>query len=380
MQTDWIEQEEHYEWHPPEMEYYKYGGHNELLEFFMDRNWTFNALPRPTVPKIYRGVIVSIAGSGNQPWEDRLFNISLLGFNCDKHGYLYQFVFNMDEWEDPRRDIPEFQLEFMDINEVKYHKKKFSEQYINQLVNTADFVVMYDARRRRRILEARFPIFKTKPFVCLKHDIEWRLIRGVPPETRTLEYYAFKQGRNAMIRRPAKEVLLIGWLLTLPNPTLRGLSEFWLEQPSLLKEITDFALAEYARIYIDRSTITETRVLERDGFKLDATTNVYYLDTYMELRYPMIQRIRKLHYDGQNQPIAWMPILGTSLFPYGRNIVIPPEDERIAAISKLPTSTLLHVVTDFSVAVPHSRYVHRIFEQVGASPPALAHISEDLHF
>lgn len=351
----------------------------------MEKNWILHALPKPTVPKLYRGVIVSIAGSGNEPWTDRLFNISLLGFNCDAYGYIYQFVSNLDEWENPRRKIPAAQLEFMRLTEKDYRFRKFSDEYINNLVNTADFVIMFNAYEKRRILEARFPVFKSKDFICLKNDIRWQTLRRVPNGAPILEYYAFLQGKKVTIRRPADEALLIAWLLTLENPMTKGQTEFWYERPSLLEEITNFTRSEFARIFVDGSTISARRVLGRDGFEWDPVTDVWHVDVPMDLRYQVIQRTRVLLYNSENYPIAWIPVRGpqTSRFgqpPYGRRSHIPTEEERLKAISSLPTSTLLHTSEDFAEVVPHSILVSHIYAQADEQPRPLDRGLEDLRF
>lgn len=379
MESNWINYPLRLKWHPPEFEYYQEGCYDVLLDYFMERDWVFHSIPNPVQPKLYRGVIVSIAGSGLTPWEDRIFNISLLGFNCDRFGYIYQFVSNLDEWENPRRDISYEQLEFMRLTKAAYRFQTFHEEDIELLVHSADFIIMLDAREERKILEARFPIFKTKPFVSLKHDVDWHLLRGVPRGAHVLEYYAYLQGKKITIRRPAEEVLLIGWLLTLQNPVTPGPAELGLDPPPLMQEITNFALSDIARIYVDGNTISAPQILGRDGFEWDPVTNVWYVDVPIEYRYPLIQRIRMVLYGGANYPVAWMPISGPSSYHYGERILIPTEEERANAISELSTAILLHDAEDFLAVVPRPKRVHDMYVQAGLLPPPRAHESEGPH-
>lgn len=380
MEFNWIEQPRIPKWHPTGYEYHSTGGHGELLDFFMDQNWVVNAFPHPIMHKIYRGVIVSIAGSGNEAWEDRLFNVSLLAFDCDRFDYLYRFVSFLDEWENPKRDIPEEQLNFMRLTERDYIFRKFSDQQIEQVVSTADFVIMFNAREKREILEARFPIFKTKPFICFKNDIHWNIIRGVPEGIPILEYFSSLQGKEVVIRRPAKEVLLTGWLLTLKNPVFKEQGLYWHRFPSLLREVTDFALVEYARIFVDGATVSAIEVLIRDGFNFDSITNVWYFDVPIYLRYQMIQRVRALLYNRENHPVAWIPVRGPERVRYNSPVTIPSEEERRKLISKLPNSILLQTSEDFLGAVPHSSQVRHIYAQAGAFPLPRDRGLEDLPF
>lgn len=335
------------EWHPRDFEYLSRETYEELLGYFLDHNWRFNHYPRPVNSPIRRGVLVSTAGTGPNLYEDRLFNISLLAFDCDDHGYFYQVLANIDEWEDPQRQVSPEQFEFMGISEHFYRNSRFPDSYINQIVSGADFIAMYNAHDKRKMLEKRFPIFETKPFVCLKHDVYWDVWRRVGPDAvHKLEAFAAHQGRGLTLRSPSEEVLLTAWLLTLPNPIIPNATRFYKDYPSLLKEVVLAGHKSWARIYFDGGIVEDQRVLGKEGFTLDLDSGIWHRDVEFEIRFMVIRKLQKLFFNGRSEPIAWMPVSRIHKYSRIEPLTIPSEEVRRAEILRLPTSIQLHAVED----------------------------------
>lgn len=351
---------------------------DELLEFFMSRLWNMSPVPLyPTDEKIYKGVIVSIAASGPRTWHDRIFNLSILRFDADRFGNMYQISFFEDLFEDPRRDIDPERLQLMRISEDQLLDAKIDEELINRIVTAADFVVMYDASNRRDMLETRFPIFKSKPFVCSKHDIFWPVWRLVPPGHPPLESYSTAHGSSFLIDRPSDEVLLTAWLLSRPNPRLAEETRFYTELPRLLVEVIELSKVMTARIFLEDGRTHRVNLLRNEGFTWDQAGKVWYKDVPLIERYPNIHRVQELFFDGDHVPIAWMPI--DRVRAHTRDaIFLPTVEEEEEALLALPVPTLLHSLEDTLRIVPHPKQVLLLRSVDEPSPLSLCQISQYL--
>ena len=340
----------------------------DLLEFFMSRGWNMSPFPLyPRDEKIFKGAIVSIAASGPRIWHDRIFNISILTFHADRFGNMYQIQVFEDLFGDPRRKICKSRLSAMKIEEEALLGAKFDHELINRVIGLVDFVVLYDASRRRPMLEAEFPIFKTKPFVCSKRDIFWSVWRMVPPGRPPLETYAAAHGRKYGIDRPSDEVLLTAWLFSQPNPKLKDETRYYRRLPRLLGDVVRYSQHLIARIFIEDGRTDMVNLLVEEGFRRDRVTKVWYKDVLMEWRYSFILRVRKLFFNDEHVPITWMPVNRVRAHTKDK-VRLPSKEEEHEMLMDLPVSTLLQTPEDTLGIVPHPRQVRQILAAHAASP------------
>lgn len=354
--------------HPDERWGYVGQTTDELTEFFMSRDWNLSPFSLyPADRKYFKVAVVSIAATGPRIWHERVFNTSILAFDADEFGNMYQIYFYKDDLEDPRRSMHPDRLAALGLRANDLDGKRFDSKTINRVIERVDFVIIFDAERRRTMLETRFPVFKSKRFICSKSDIFWTLWRFVPPGMPPLETYSMAHGELYSVDRPSDEVLLTTWLLSQPNPEILEPSRFYTKLPRLLKEAIQMSQKIVARIFVeDKKPILHNLMLE-EGFRKDRVGRIWYKDVPLDDRYAYIQRAQRLFSDDQSIDITWLPVDRTRAFT-NDPVILPSEAEQMKMLLDLPVSSLLPSLEDTAKIVPHPRRARLI---VAAHEPYL---------
>lgn len=177
--------------------------------------------PSPAAPGSKRGIIVDVETTGRDPLADRIVELGMVLFDFDPEtGEVVRVVGQYGHLEDPGIPIPPDASRANGITDEMVAGQRLEDDLINDLVVDADLVIAHNAEFDRKLLEARLPIFISKPWACSRSEIDWEA-EGVGGQK--LDYIASRYGFFYDAHRAVVDCLALLHVLAAPLPGSKGI-------------------------------------------------------------------------------------------------------------------------------------------------------------
>lgn len=213
-----------------------------------------------------RGLYLDVETTGLEP-TDKIIELALVAFEFDEAGNIYRVLDEFDEFEDPGRPISREITDLTGITEHDVRGKRIAEDRVSSLVAPADLIIAHNASFDRPYVEARLPMFESKPWACSVLDIEWRR-HGF--SGRNLEYLAMKRGFVFEGHRAINDCLAGVELLAMPLPEERG--------PPALAGLLANSARSSVRLWAEGSPFDSKDRLKSKAYRWNAVAKTWWRD------------------------------------------------------------------------------------------------------
>lgn len=142
---------------------------------------------------------------------DRIIDLAIATCEYGREtGRLYRVVDRYESLEDPEMPIPPEISRLTGITDDMVRGQRIDEAGVARVMDGASLVVCHNARFDRAFLEARYPVFASKPFACTLEEIPWERWNM---KSSKLDYIGFRFGLFHEGHRARKDVDMLVALL-----------------------------------------------------------------------------------------------------------------------------------------------------------------------
>lgn len=119
-------------------------------------------------------LFVDVETTGMAWASDRIIEFAGVPFTFgSRSGRIVSVGMPFSSLEDPGRAIPPDIVRLTRITDAMVAGQRIDDLQVQQLVSAADLVIAHNAKFDRPFLEARFPLFREKPWACSIRDVPW---------------------------------------------------------------------------------------------------------------------------------------------------------------------------------------------------------------
>lgn len=119
-------------------------------------------------------LFVDVETTGMSWMSDRIIEFAGVPFTFGvRSGRITAVGAPVTSLEDPQRSIPPEVVRLTRITDEMVAGQRIDDSAVQALVNSADLVIAHNAKFDRPFLEARFAVFRDKPWACSINDVPW---------------------------------------------------------------------------------------------------------------------------------------------------------------------------------------------------------------
>lgn len=124
---------------------------------------------------VCRVLVLDTETTGLSHQADKIIELAMLVVHVDvASGLPWGPVALFEGFEDPGMPIPAVAKEVTGISDEMVKGHRLDDAAVVAMVDNADLIVAHNAGFDRPFVEARFPVFATKPWACSFMDIDWK--------------------------------------------------------------------------------------------------------------------------------------------------------------------------------------------------------------
>ena len=122
-----------------------------------------------------RVIVLDTETTGLDAKNERIIELAMLSVLVDTDtGLPVGPVTTYESFEDPGKPIPPAITEITGIDDHMVHGQRIDDARVAQLVQAADLIVAHNAGFDRPFVEARLPVFASRPWNCSFAGIDWK--------------------------------------------------------------------------------------------------------------------------------------------------------------------------------------------------------------
>jgi DNA polymerase-3 subunit epsilon len=122
-----------------------------------------------------RVLILDTETTGLDARSEKIIELAMLAVDVDTTtGLPVGEVEIYEDFEDPGRPIPQAIVQITGIDSDMVHGHCLNDARVNEIVARADLIVAHNAGFDRPFVEARLPVFASKPWACSFAGIDWK--------------------------------------------------------------------------------------------------------------------------------------------------------------------------------------------------------------
>jgi len=123
---------------------------------------------------------------------DKIVELAMIAVEYEAStGQISRILDMYESFEYPGMPIPAEATAVNGITDDMVRGMKFDDDRVNEMVGKAHILVAHNSRFDRKYLEARFPVFASKPWACTLTQIDWAAEKMA---TKSLEFLLYKNG------------------------------------------------------------------------------------------------------------------------------------------------------------------------------------------
>ena len=139
-----------------------------------------------------RVIVLDTETTGLDQRNERIIELAMLSVLVDTAtGQPVGPITSYESFEDPGKPIPPAITEITGIDDSMVTGQRIDDARVAELVQAADLIVAHNAGFDRPFVEARLPVFATKPWNCSFAGIDWK---GQGSGSAKLEFLAHERG------------------------------------------------------------------------------------------------------------------------------------------------------------------------------------------
>lgn len=128
----------------------------------------------PAPDKLAKAIILDTETTGTDYAKDRIIELGMVMFEyCPVTGQAYRVLETFNELEDPGFPIPAESTKVHHITDDMVQGKRIDDDQVQAFIAEASIVIAHNAKFDRTFVEARFPIFESKPWACSWAQVPW---------------------------------------------------------------------------------------------------------------------------------------------------------------------------------------------------------------
>lgn len=121
-----------------------------------------------------RALFVDVETTGMSWSSDRIIEFAGVPFTFGvRSGRIVSVEGAVASLEDPERPIPPHVVQLTKITDAMVTGQRIDDAQIDALAANADLIIAHNAKFDRPFVEARFPVFREKPWACSINDVPW---------------------------------------------------------------------------------------------------------------------------------------------------------------------------------------------------------------
>lgn len=146
----------------------------------------------PNASHTQRVIVLDTETTGLDARSERIIELAMLSVLVDAaSGQPVGPVTTYECFEDPGKPIPPVITDITGIDDAMVRGQRIDDACVAEMVQAADLIVAHNAGFDRPFLEARLPVFATKPWNCSFAGIDWK---AQGSGSAKLEFLAHERG------------------------------------------------------------------------------------------------------------------------------------------------------------------------------------------
>jgi len=131
--------------------------------------------PAPSPSSLARVIVLDTETTGLDARQERIIELAMLSVAVDRStGQPVGPVTVYESFEDPGKPIPPAIQDITGIDDTMVQGQRIDDTQVQALVEAADLVLAHNAGFDRPFVEARLPVFATRPWNCSFAGIDWK--------------------------------------------------------------------------------------------------------------------------------------------------------------------------------------------------------------